>query len=66
MGQNCSGIGRSLGAETREKDSMGNQRRPLQPGEPSPEFTLPAANREGAVSLAGLRGRPFLIGFYQA
>ena len=44
---------------------MGNQRHPLQPGDAAPAFTLPAANREGAVSLAGLRGRPFLIGFYR-
>jgi peroxiredoxin len=44
---------------------MGNQRRPLQPGEASPAFTLPSANREGTVSLAGLRGRPFLVGFYR-
>jgi len=44
---------------------MADQRRPLQPGEASPAFTLPAANREGMVSLAGLRGRPFLIGFYR-
>ncbi len=44
---------------------MTEQRRPLQPGEASPAFTLPAANREGTVSLAELRGRPFLIGFYR-
>jgi peroxiredoxin len=44
---------------------MGNQRRPLQVGEAAPEFALPAANREGPISLADLRGRPFLIGFYR-
>ena len=44
---------------------MGNQRRPLQPGEAAPAFTLPSANRAGAVSVADLRGRPFLIGFYR-
>ena len=44
---------------------MGNQRRPLQPGEAAPAFTLPSANRAGAVSLADLRGRPFLVGFYR-
>lgn len=44
---------------------MGDQRRPLQPGEATPAFTLPAANREGMVSLADLRGRPFLIGFFR-
>ena len=44
---------------------MGDQRRPLQPGDPAPAFALPAANLEGMVSLADLRGRPFLIGFYR-
>lgn len=44
---------------------MGDQRRPLQPGELAPAFTLPAANIEGMVSLDSLRGRPFLIGFYR-
>jgi peroxiredoxin len=44
---------------------MGHQRLPLQPGEASPPFALPAANRDGMVSQADLRGRPFLIGFYR-
>ncbi len=44
---------------------MGEQKRPLKPGEASPAFTLPAANREGTISLADLRGRPFLIGFFR-
>ncbi|WOS64008.1 redoxin domain-containing protein [Sinorhizobium fredii] len=44
---------------------MGNQRRPLQPGEHAPSFALPAANLEGMVSLANLHGRPFLIGFFR-
>ena len=44
---------------------MANQRLPLQPGEAAPAFTLPAANREGTVSLDSLRGRPFLIGFFR-
>ena len=38
---------------------MSGQVPPLQPGQPSPAFTLPAANREGTVSLSDLRGRPF-------
>ncbi|MCA1405370.1 redoxin domain-containing protein [Ensifer sp. IC3342] len=38
---------------------------PLQPGDPAPAFALPAANAEGIVSLDGLRGRPFLIGFFR-
>ena len=34
------------------------QSRPLvQPGEPAPDFTLPAADRQGSVSLADYRGR---------
>lgn len=39
--------------------------RPLQPGDAAPAFALPAANREGMVSLADLRGRPFVIGFFR-
>lgn len=44
---------------------MGDPRHPLQPGDPAPAFTLPAANREGMVSLADLRGRPFLLGLFR-
>ena len=44
---------------------MAEQKRPLQPGDSAPAFTLPAANREGTISLNDLRGRPFLIGFYR-
>ncbi|MDM0029398.1 redoxin domain-containing protein [Variovorax saccharolyticus] len=44
---------------------MGDQRRPLQAGEPAPAFALPAANLEAMVSLDSLRGRAFLIGFYR-
>jgi peroxiredoxin len=44
---------------------MGDQKRPLQPGDPAPAFTLPAANREGMVSLDSLRGRAILIGLYR-
>jgi peroxiredoxin len=44
---------------------MGDPLHPLQPGDPAPAFTLPAANREGSVSLADLRGRPFLIGLFR-
>ncbi|AHK44684.1 MULTISPECIES: peroxiredoxin-like family protein [Ensifer] len=39
--------------------------RALQPGEPAPAFSLPAANVGGVVSLADLRGRPFLIGLFR-
>jgi len=44
---------------------MGDPIRPLQPGDRAPAFALPAANLEGMVSLANLRGRPFLIGFFR-
>jgi len=39
---------------------------PLRPGEPAPDFTLPAVNREGQVSLADYRGRsPILVGLFR-
>ena len=44
---------------------MEDQRLPLQPGEKVPPFSLPSVNREGTVSLADLRGKPFLIGFFR-
>jgi len=44
---------------------MADQKRPLQPGDAASAFTLPAANREGTVSLSDLRGQPFLIGFFR-
>lgn len=45
---------------------MGDPLHPLQPGDPAPGFTLPAANREGGmVSLADLRGRPFVLGLFR-
>lgn len=34
-----------------------NRTSPIQPGEPAPDFTLPAINREGSISLAEYRGR---------
>jgi peroxiredoxin len=34
-----------------------NRTSPIQPGEPAPDFTLPAVNRAGSVSLADYRGR---------
>jgi len=41
-------------------------RRPLQPGEPAPDFTLPAIHREGTVSLADYRGRsPVLLALFR-
>ncbi|QND37236.1 redoxin domain-containing protein (plasmid) [Rhizobium leguminosarum bv. viciae] len=44
---------------------MGDQKRPLQPGETAPAFALPTANFEGTVSFADLSGRPFVIGFFR-
>lgn len=44
---------------------MSARTRPLQPGEPAPEFTLPAVHREGTVSLADYRGRcPVLLAIF--
>ena len=41
-------------------------RPPVQPGEPAPAFMLPAANREGSVSLADYRGkRPLLLALFR-
>ncbi|QFY60513.1 AhpC/TSA family protein [Rhizobium grahamii] len=44
---------------------MGDQKRPLQAGEHAPAFALPSANQDGTVSLASLRGHPFLIAFFR-
>lgn len=41
-------------------------RPPLTPGERAPDFTLPAAHREGFVSLADYRGRrPVLLALFR-
>lgn len=38
----------------------------LRPGEPAPDFTLPAIHREGAISLADYRGRtPLLLALFR-
>ncbi len=44
---------------------MGDQKRPLRPGEHAPAFALPSANQDGTVSLDSLRGHPFLIAFFR-
>lgn len=42
------------------------RRHPVLPGEPAPDFTLPAANRAGTVSLADYRGqRPLLLALFR-
>jgi peroxiredoxin len=39
---------------------------PLRPGDPAPQFLLPAVNREGQISLDDYRGRsPLLIGLFR-
>lgn len=46
--------------------AIGESRAPVQPGEPAPEFTLPAVEREGTVSLADYRGRaPVLLALFR-
>ena len=42
------------------------RRQPLQPGERAPDFTLPAADREGTVSLAEYCDRgPVLLALFR-
>lgn len=42
------------------------RRSPVQPGEPAPDFRLPAARGEGVVSLADYRGRsPVLLALFR-
>jgi peroxiredoxin len=39
---------------------------PLRSGDPAPDFSLPAVNREGPVSLGDYRGRsPVLVGLFR-
>ncbi len=41
-------------------------RAPVQPGEPAPDFTLPAVDRDGTVSLGDYRGkRPLLLAMFR-
>lgn len=43
-----------------------DRRSSLQPGEPAPDFVVPAVNREGSVSLADYRGRsPLLLALFR-
>lgn len=38
----------------------------MQPGEPAPDFTLPAVHRDGSISLADYRGRaPLLLALFR-
>jgi peroxiredoxin len=46
--------------------SEGSSPRPVQPGEPAPEFELPAITRDGTVCLDDFRGRrPVLLGLFR-
>jgi len=36
-------------------------RPPVQPGEPAPDFTLPAVHRDGVVSLGDYRGKSAVL-----
>jgi peroxiredoxin len=46
--------------------TMGRRTSPLGPGEPAPDFTLPAAHGEGVVSLAEYRGQsPVLVALFR-
>lgn len=41
-------------------------RPPVQPGEPAPDFTLPAAHDQGTLSLSQYRGRsPVLLALFR-
>ena len=41
-------------------------RRPLRPGDAAPDFSVPAVNRDGFISLADYRGRtPVLVGLFR-
>jgi len=43
-----------------------SMRSPVQPGEPAPDFTVPAAHGEGTVSVADYRGRsPVLLALFR-
>jgi hypothetical protein len=55
--------GRPLaGAGWTERVDSADRRSPVQPGDPAPDFVLPAVDREGTVSLADYRGRtPVLL-----
>src|SRR6266852_5385503 len=49
--------------QPKERQMMATESRPpVSPGEPAPDFVLPAVNQEGTVALADYRGRtPVLL-----
>src|SRR5439155_11546222 len=47
-------------------DMASTEPRVLQPGDPAPDFTLPAVHRDGTVSLGDYRGRsPLLLAIFR-
>jgi peroxiredoxin len=46
--------------------TTGTERLPVPPGEPAPDFTVAAANREGRLSLADYRRRsPLFLALFR-
>lgn len=44
---------------------MNSVRLTVQPGEPAPDFSLPAGHAKGHVALADYRGRPLLLALFR-
>src|SRR4249920_295566 len=47
-----------------DEATMSTRRPPIKPGDPAPEFSLPAVERDGTVSLADYRGRPLFLALF--
>ncbi len=46
--------------------AIGGSRPPVQPGEPAPDFQVPAVHRDGTVRLTDYRGRhPLFLALYR-
>lgn len=55
-----------MNVSTSGSESMATARPPVRPGEPAPDFAVPAVHREGLVSLAEYRGRsPLLLALFR-
>jgi len=44
--------------------NMMSRRAPVQPGEPAPDFNLPAVYQDGELALADYRGRPLFLAIF--